>query len=213
VKNTLGNKNFRSVIFLTVLWDVARYTTIGFLGTYRIQELAFTLGTVRIINIAGNLGRIIFSRQFGVYSDKHSFAKGMELAMILYAIAFAFNVITTPSTRWLVIGYAIFFNIAMAGSNQNMFSITYSYVDSKYFVQASAIKNSIGGLCGFGASFLGGLIVKLVQGNAAEGTTAIVIGGMEIYAQQILSLISFLFAVGAIIFTRVVLEKQKTIAK
>jgi hypothetical protein len=55
--------------------------------------------------------------------------------------------------------------------------------------------------------------VKLVQGNAAEGTTAIVIGGMEIYAQQILSLISFLFAVGAIIFTRVVLEKQKTIAK
>ena len=203
MKNTLGNKNFRSVILLTVLWDVARYTTIGFLGTYRIQELAFTLGTVQIINIAGNLGRIIFSRQFGVYSDKHSFAKGMELAMILCAIAFAFNVITTPSTRWFVIGYAIFFNIALAGSNQNMFSITYSYVDSKYFVQASAIKNSIGGLCGFGASLLASKLLSYIQEN--QNT----IFGIRVYGQQVLSLISLIIVIIAIIYTHCVIGKQK----
>jgi Na+/melibiose symporter-like transporter len=32
MKNTLGNRCFRNVIILTILWDVARYTTIGFLG-------------------------------------------------------------------------------------------------------------------------------------------------------------------------------------
>lgn len=203
MKNTLGNKSFRSVIILTVLWDVARYTTIGFLGTYRIQELAFTLGTVQIINIAGNLGRIIFSRPFGKYSDKHSFAKGMELAMILCAIAFAFNVITTPATRWLVIGYSIFFNIAMAGSNQNMLSITYSYVDSKYFVQASAIKNSIGGLCGFGASLLASKLLSYIQENNNT------IFGIKVYGQQVLALISLVIVVIAIFYTHFVIGKQK----
>ena len=201
--NTLGNKNFRSVILLAVLWDVARYTTIGFLGIYRIQELAFTLGTVQIITIAGNIARLIFSKPFGKYSDKRSFAKGMELAMILCVIAFAFNVITTPTTRWLVIGYSIFFNVAMAGSNQNMFSITYSYVDSKYFVQASAIKNSIGGLCGFCASLLASKLLSFIQEN---GNTLF---GIPVYGQQVLSLISLVIVVIAIIYTHLVISKQK----
>ena len=41
IKNTMGNRNFRSVVVLTILWDVARYVTVGFLGVYRIGELAF----------------------------------------------------------------------------------------------------------------------------------------------------------------------------
>ena len=203
MKNTVGNKNFRSVILLTVLWDIARYTTIGFLGTYRNQELAFTLGTIQIINIAGNAARLIFSRPFGKYSDKRSFAKGMELAMMLCAVAFAFNVLTTPESRWLVIGYSIFFNVAMAGSNQNMLSITYSYVDSKYFVQASAIKNSIGGLCGFGASLLASKLLSYIQENNNT------LFGIHVYGQQVLSLISLIIVIIAIFYTHFVIGKQK----
>ena len=54
VRHTLGNRNFRSVVILTVIWDVARYTTLGFLGTYRLNELAFTVTAVQIINHAEN---------------------------------------------------------------------------------------------------------------------------------------------------------------
>ncbi len=39
VKNTLGNKNFRNVIVLTVLWDVARYFSIGFMGVFKTSDL------------------------------------------------------------------------------------------------------------------------------------------------------------------------------
>jgi len=203
VKNTLGNRAFCNVIILTCLWDIARYTTIGFLGTYRIGELAFTMGATQIINLAGNLGRFALSRPFGAYSDKHSYASGIKLALTIAAVAFGINVFTAPESRYLIIAYTLLFNISTAGTQQNLFNITYSYVDSKYFVEASAIKNSIGGLCGFGASALAGVLLSHIQKSGN------MLFGIPVYGQQVLSLISFIIIVITVIFTHTVIEKQK----
>lgn len=200
--NTIGNKNFRHIILLTVLWDVARYTTIGFLGIYRVSELMFAVGTVQVINIVGNIARVLFSRFFGAYTDKHSFAKGIELAMCLTAISFAFQVCTVPETRWLIIGFSIFYHVSQAGIVANMQSIVYSYVDSRYFVQASAIKNSIGGVAGFFAALLAGRLLSAIQANGN------MIFGIPVYGQQVLSAISLLLVIVAILYNRLVIAKQ-----
>ena len=202
VRNTLGSKDFRHVIVLTVLWNVARYTTIGFLGTYRISDLLFAVGTVQIINIIGNIGRVLLSRAFGAYTDKHTFAKGIELAMWLSAIAFAFQICTVPSTRWLIIGYSLFYNVSQAGIVANMNSIVYSYVDNRYFVQASAIKNSIGGVAGFLAALLGGRLLSLVQAGGNR------LFGITVYGQQVLSAISLVLVLISILYSRLVIAKQ-----
>ena len=203
MRNTLGNKNFRSIVILQVLWNAAIYCTTGFLGTYRLSELCFSLGAVQIINTVGVLGRFFFFKPFGAYSDKRSYAQGIELAIIIAAIGFFINIFTAPATRFLIIGYTLLYHISLAASNHNMFNITYSYVDSKYFVQASAIKNSIGGVCGFGASFLASRLLAAVQEN---GNTVF---GIRIYGQQILSAISFILLIAALIFTKVVIRRQK----
>lgn len=213
LKMLFTNKGFVSVVILTVIWQFAQYMTVGFLGTYKLGELGIDIETVQLINIAGQMGRFALSRPFGRYTDKHSYAKGISLGLTVVGISFLINIFTSPEYWWLIIPYTLLFNIAMAGIGQNLHNIIYNFVDEKLFVQASAIKNSIGGICGFVASFLGGMLVKVVQGNASAGTTAMTVFGMEIYAQQMLSLISFVGVVGAIIFTRIVLEKQKTIAK
>ena len=90
----------------------------------------------------------------------------------------------------------------MAGSNQNMLSITYSYVDNRYFVQASAIKNSIGGLFGFGASLLASRLLNYIQNNGN------MLFGIPVYGQQVLSAISLVFLLIAIVFTHTVIGKQ-----
>ena len=203
MKNTLGNRNFRNVIYLTILWNVASYITVGFLGIYRVSELAFSVLTVQIINMIGNAGRFAISRPFGRFSDKHSYARGIELALILAAIGFAFMIFTSPTTRWLVVGYTLFHYMSMAGLNQNLLNITYSYVDSRYFVQASAIKNSIGGICGFGASLLGSRILTAIQKN---GNTVF---GFHLYGQQFLCIITLILLVIALFFTHFVIAKQK----
>lgn len=200
---TLKNKNFRNVIILGILWTCAVYTSLGFLGSYRLKELAFTLGTVQIFSVVASFSRAMISKPFGKYSDKHTYAKGVELGLLFAAVAFAINIFTTPGTRYLMLVFTVLYNVCQAGVSANMVNMTYSYVDSKYFVQASAIKNSIGGVCGFLASLGAGKLLDLVQKNGNR------IFGIPMYGQQLLSLISLVLVVAAILYTKLVIQKQK----
>ena len=203
VKNTLGNKNYLNIVLLMIMWDIARYLTIGFLGTFKTKDLLLTVGTVQVINMIANLGRFFISKPFGRYSDKHSYASGIKLAFIIAAVGFFANIFTTQSTWWCIIIYSIMYNVSMAGSNQNLSNITYSYVKAEHFVAAMAIKNSIGGLFGFGASLVGSRILAYVQAN---GNTFM---GIPMYGQQLLSAISFIIILISIAFIHFVIEKQK----
>ena len=206
MKRLAGNRGFWNIIILTILWNMAIYTTIGFLGTYRINEneLGFTVGQVAIISIVGSLGRALFSRPFGKYADKYSYAKALRLALIIAAASFAVNVFTTPSTRFLIIVHTFLYCVCWAGIGVNMLNIVYSYIPKEYFVQASAIKNCVGGVCGFVISIFAGMLLERIQSNGNE------IFGIHVYGQQVLSLISFALLVVAILFTKFVMEKEKS---
>lgn len=201
MRNTLGNKSFISVVVLMALWDVSRYIVIGFLGTYK--NMLYSMSVVQIVNVLAQLARAVFSKPFARYTEKRTFAKGLELGLIIAATAMLVNVFTTPSTAFLIIVYTVLYNVCMAGVSGNITNITYSYVDSRYFAEASAIKNSIGGLCGFGASLLGGKILAAVQAN---GNTVL---GIPMYGQQLLSAISFVLFIITILFTHFVVSRQK----
>lgn len=200
---TLCNRNFVNVVILASLWKIACYTTVGFLGTYK--NFLYSVAAVQVINGTANLCRFALSKPFGRFSDKHSYATGIRLGLIIASCAFGINVFTTPQTRWLIIIYMVLYCISTAGTEQNLRNIVYSYVDNKYFVQATAIKNSISGLCGFGASILAGKLLSYIQSN---NNTFL---GIQVYGQQVLSLITFLIVILAILFTKLVIEKQKVI--
>lgn len=207
LKNTLGNRSFVNVIIMTILWDVARYISIGFLGTFKTKDLLLSVGMVQIINMIANLGRLAVSMPFGKYSDKHSYASGIKLAYILAAAAFAINAFTSKNTWWFIIIYQLLFNISMAGSNQNAFNISYSYVKQEYFVPAMAIKNSIGGIFGFAASLIGSRILTAVQANGN------MVFGIPMYGQQLLCAISCIIIIITILFIHFVIEKQKVMVQ
>ena len=203
LQNTLGNKNFRSIAVLSVLWNCGRYVTLGFLGTYKIDELAYTMTVVQIIHIVSCLIRAAVSRPFGKFSDKRSFSKGIELGLVFAAAGFLAGVFATPSTRVFIIAHAVLYHVALAGVEGNLINVTYSYVDSRYFAEASAIKNCISGVFGFGASLIGGWILSFVQKNDNS------LFGHTVYGQQVLFAISFLLMVAAMVYSRVVISKQK----
>ena len=203
IKSTLRNRNFRHVIVLEVIWKIAVYFTIGFLGVYKTNSLGMSILLVQIVNIGSNFARMMISKPFGRYSDKHSYAKGFKLGLILQAIAYLIIVFTNPSSWWLIIAFTALNSCATAGTNQNSFNITYSYVDSKYITQAMAFKNSIGGLCGFLSSLAGGKLLSVIQENGNQ------LFGISVYPQQVLGAISFILLVAAVIYTSKVIDKQK----
>lgn len=212
VKVLFTNRSFVYVLIASILWQCAHYFILGFMGTYEQGELALSVGLVQIIKNSGVLARFALTRPIARYTDKRGYAKGLSLGIAIAAASFFINVFTMPRLWWLIIVYTVLNGIANAGIGQNFLNISYSYVEEKYFVQASAIRNSVGGVFGFLAALAGGEILKAVQGVNPE------VGGIEmfgtvIYGQQILSAISFVFAVAALLFIHFVLEKQKTIAK
>lgn len=202
-KYTFQNKNFVNVIILGVIWDVGRYASVGFLGTFKTNDLLMTMGTVQVINMISNIARFFLSIPFGRFSDKTSFATGIKVALIVVAIGFGFNMFTTPKSWWCIVVYTLCYNVGLAGLNQNMFNISYNYVPKEYFVQAMAIKNSIGGILGFVASLLAGRFMEYMQSGDN------MIFGMHLYGQQILSGVSLVMMIGGAIFVHKVIEKQK----
>lgn len=199
--NTLGNKSFRSVVILTVLWDASRFIVIGFLGTYK--NMLYSMSVVQLVNVLAQFARAVFSKPFARYTQKRTFAKGAELGLVIAATAMLVNIFTTPQTAFLIIVYTVLYNVCMAGVSGNLTNITYSYVDSRYFAEASAIKNSVGGIFGFCASLLGGKILAAVQANGN------VVFGIHMYGQQLLSAISFLMMIITILFAHFVVSRQK----
>lgn len=204
MKNTLGNRNFVNVTILAILWNVASYFTYGFMGTYNIKELAFSVGVVQVITACGSAARFFVSRPIGVFSDKYSFAKGIELGLWLALASFVCVIFTTPGTRYLLIGFMIFYSASQAGISANLNNIVYNYVDARYFVQASAIKNSVGGLCGFLSSLAASRLLGRIQANGNQ------FFGLHLYGQQVLAVVSSLLLLLAIVFTNRVISKQKT---
>ena len=204
MKNTLGNKNYVHTVVLKCLWWGAVYTTIGFLGTYKQEELFYTLGQIQIINIIGYAGRFALSRLFGRFSDRHGFVRGIQLALIIAAAGFAANVFTAPGTRWLIIVFVLLYNISMAGTYQNMINISYAFVDVKYFVQAAALKDCIAGVFGFLCALASGRLMSAIQ---ARGN---MLFGVTVYAQQVQSVLSLLFVIAALIYAQLALSHKKT---
>lgn len=202
IENTIYNKGFRNITILTCLWNIAQYMTIGFLGIYKTKELMFSVATIQLLNIIASFARVLVSIPFGRYSDKNSFLKGIKLAIYIAATSYIAGSFTTPDTRWLIAIYGILNACCLAGTNQNMMLITYSYVKDEYVSQALALKNCIGGVCGFGASLVAGKILSAVQANGN------MLFGIHIYPQQLLSFISFIICLAIIPYISYV-EKQK----
>lgn len=207
VRLLLTNKSFVYVVILSALLYTSTYMTVGFMGVYKTKDLLLSVGVVQLINIAGCLARFLMTRPIARYADRHSYVKGIKLGMWIAVAGYLINIFTTPDAWWIVVVFTLIYHASCAGTGQNMYNIVYSYVDEEYFVQASAIKNSIAGLFGFGASLLGGLILDAVQANGNQ------IFGIPVYGQQLLSAISAVILLIAIVFISRVMEKQKIVAK
>ena len=183
-RETMGNKAFRKIVLITALADVAKYITLGFLGTFKTNDLGMSVGTVQWINTAANLCRFAVSIPFGVYSDHKGYQKGYRLGLLLSVIAFAFSALTTLRTVWMVIPFTILFNVSLAGTNSNGTNLCYTCVQQDCLIQAMAIRTAVCGVSGFLASLAASRVLAAIQ---AAGNQVL---GVPMYGQQFLSAVS-----------------------
>lgn len=202
IRHTFGNRNFRNTIILTSLTEFARYLTIGFMGTYKTVDLGLSVSRIQIINVASCLCRFMISKPLGRYSDRKGYANGFYIGNLMNFAAFAIGIFASPNHGWLIIPFSVLFQMAGAGTGQNMYSMAYCFVDDEYILSGIAVSNSVRGVLGFAASFVGSFILNSVQnsGNSFMGIHA--------SGQQILCAITALILLIALIFNKKVVSKQ-----
>ncbi|MDD6485297.1 MAG: MFS transporter [Clostridiales bacterium] len=201
---SLFDKNFRKIILLDVLWNFGTGISTGFYGVYQINELGFSLKYVAILSVVNSLVRVAFSGFFGRIADKYSWAKMMILSFEFGAVSFLINTFTIPANGKLFFAlYYVFYAIFMAGANSGMMNIVFDYVKYEDRPYALGVKSAIGGIFGFLASLVGAALVSVVQ---TKGNTVF---GITIYAQQILSFITFIVFAFIVFYIKNVILKMK----
>lgn len=201
----LKDKNLFKVILVSVLWNVANYVSTPFYGTYQTQELGFSMKFVSLLAAAYAVVRSLVSKPLGKFADKYSFCDMLNICFTVAAIGFLINVFTVPSNGKIVYTiYYVFYAIAMGGINSAAINLIYDYTDRERRVGALAIRGLFAGFAGFFTTLAVSPLVDYIQ---AQDNRFL---GMDVYAQQVLSAISFLLVAVVLVYNNLVLKKVKS---
>lgn len=201
LKDTFADKIFRNYFLVGIPGAMAGGMLAGFIGVYKIKDLAMSLFLVQTINIAADFVRMLVSVPFAKYSARRGFLKGMQLASVLSGFSYVLIVFTTPKTWWLIVPYAFLTTSAAAGNYQNSFNVYYVLVPQKYMTQAMAFRRTFIGIVTFLSALLGGRILDIIQANGN------MVFGVPMHAQQFLALAALpLWALGFYLMNKYVIK-------
>jgi MFS family permease len=176
-----------------------------FFGTYQNNELGFSLSFISIIGILHVIVRCIASVFLGKYADKTSFGKMLNVAYIFGVIGYVVMIFTVPANgKWAFpLFYSVFFAIFQAGYGNGKMNLVYDTVEKSQRTGAFALYNTLGGLAGFATTLLCSTVVSKIQENGNS------IFGIQIYAQQFLSIITVLLMLVTLLCLNLFLLRKK----
>ncbi len=203
-KNVLGDKTVMKVILISVFWTVSTHITTAFFGTYQTKELGFSMKFIALLSIIYSVVRIPASFVLARIADRRSFAYMLKYAYGLAAAGFLIAIFMVPSNgKVFYTVYYCLFAAAMGGINSAETNLIFDYVGPEKRSDALMVKQAVYGLAGFLATLAVTPLVNYIQANGNRFL------GMNIYAQQVLSAISFVLAVLVIIYLQKVVIKIK----
>ena len=122
----------------------------------------------------------------------------------IVCLAFASAVFITPSNgSYMYFVYYILYCVGCAGVNSAIINLIYDYVDTDKRTGALALVNTAAGFAGFFATLAVSPLVDTMQSNGNK------IFGFNLYAQQLLAMISAVVVVGILIYLVLVISKLK----
>ena len=206
IKDVVCDKNLWKVLPVSILWSIATHVATPFYGTFQIKELGFTMTMVTILSAAASLARACISFPFGKFADKYSYVKLLNICFPIAALGFFLNIFSNSMTGiYFFSAYSILYSISMAGINGAAINLIYDAVPFERRVGAIAIRGALAGFIGFFSTLAVRPLVQYIQTNGNNFL------GMNVYAQQILSLIAFLLVVVIIIYINTALRGFKRI--
>ena len=138
----------------------------------------------------------------GRYADKYSFSRMLCICFSIASAAYGINIFTNPSNgKVLYFIYHVLYCIAMAGINSAMMNLIYDYVDHEKRTSALALKQTFSGFVGFFTTLILSNLFNYIQKSGNRFL------GISVYAQQVMSAISFLITIVLLIYMFTVVRR------
>ena len=130
----------------------------------------------------------------------------LRLCFAIAGLGFLCNVFCTPENGHVLYTlYYTLYAIAMGGINSAFTNLFFDYVAEDKRADALAVSLAVAGICGFLTTLTVSPLVTYIQANGN------MLFGICVYAQQVLSLISFVATLVTVAYVTLVLVKMKKI--
>ncbi len=202
VKIAMTSKGSKSMLMFLVIRGVGTGISLGFFGTYKINELSLSVSQIQMVNIIGWVVTILTAFSFAKWADRQkNYTKAAELGTITTMICYSSAIFMMPETAWLVVVFQLLSEISSITIYQG--PLYYDIVGPERLVESMAVNGIICNAVVFIAALFGAEILKAVQANEN------MIFGIRIYGQQLLALISTIILFIDHIYLKKVVQKQK----
>ena len=198
----IKDKNILKVSILFIIWNISQSATLPFISTYYLHDIGFSLTTVTIIVACGSFGRILISRFWGNFADKHTFAKMDLICFALTGIAYSFVVISDSENGiFTITTFVILHSMALGGINSSLINLVFDYAPVEKRSDSLAVTQVLGGLVGFFTTLSVSPFIEFVQNNENNFL------GISVKAQQITALFTVIMCIVCAVYTYFALIK------
>lgn len=206
MRSNLTNPTFLKILVMSCGWGFFHWTSTAYYNVFMLQEVGSSVTYIATVSLAANLVRFFISSPMGRFCDKKGYAKGLCTGFIIAGTGFFLLIFWRPSNgKLLYLIYTVLHSIALTSINSGMSNVLLEYIPVKDRVGGLGLYSALTGIVGFTGSLIGGWILSAIQGSGNQ------VLGMQVYGQQILSLITFVGVVGLIFYNVTVVQKLKKV--
>ena len=188
LKAVFKNESILKIMPISIIWQISLALSTPFYPSYLREELSMSFTLITVLTTVGLVARLVVSPFMGKLADKKSFTFSMMTCVLLQGIAYLGGIFCAPGMmKWFYLVYSCFSGFAMAGMNNGFMNLVYDFVRPEDRSVTIGLQSAVGGITGFLSALISGVILDKIQ--SAGGVTVF---GVHLYAQQALSILSFI---------------------
>jgi len=189
VKVLLKDRQVIKMLCIFVVYNASVNISTSFFGTYKMGELGFSMKFASILTVMSSVIGMACSRIWGNLGDKHTLSNMLCFSFPFRILAYGIVMFCVPSNGKILFPIYIVLNtLGYSGAYNAICNLNFKLIDKAEWEDAIALIFAVSGVVSFLSTSVASLLVSRIQANGN------VFLGMQVYAQQVLSCVTFVLS-------------------
>lgn len=193
------DSDFRRVIWVYIIWQIATQISVPFLGIYYIDDIGISYSLIGVVAFVIILERALVIGVWGRYAEKTTWENVLKIAILFFSLGHALLIfLGTGNHLWMYPLAQLVLGISYSILNVAFLNFQYGHLKSEAATIYIGVCAAVSGIFGFLSAFSGSFILKSVENIFPE-----------IAGQRILLLISVILGVGLTLYIHLSFREDK----